>query len=92
MKPIVYGRSALADLEALASYFDAIDPDVTIRIVTDIEGSVARLADFPLSGEAIPRTELWRIVSRRYRFTISYFVAPNRIEIVGVFRFQNRET
>ena len=90
MKPVVFRESALADLEALASFFDAIDPDVTSRIVADIEGSIARLAHLPLSGEAIPHTDLRRIASRRYRFTISYFAAPDQVEIVGVFRFQNR--
>lgn len=90
MKLIILRRSALADLESLATYFDAIDPNVTIRVVADIERSIARLTDFPLSGEAIPDTGLRRIVSRRYRFTISYFVAPDQVEIVGVFRFQNR--
>ena len=91
MRRIVVRQSALADLESLASYFDAIDPDITVRIVADIERSVERLKDFPSIGGAIPHTDLRRIISRRYRFTISYFVAPERVEIVGVFRFQNRE-
>jgi plasmid stabilization system protein ParE len=90
LKPIILRRSALADLESLAAYFDVIDPDVTVRIVADIERPLDRVADFPSSGEAIPHTELRRIVSRRYRFTVSYFVAPDQVEIVGVFRFQNR--
>lgn len=90
MKPIVLRKSALADLEAIASYFDAIDPDITARIVTDIESSLERLKDFPMSGEAIHGTDLRRILSKRYRFIVSYFVAPTQIEIVGVFRFQNR--
>ena len=92
MTRIVFRRSALADLEALASHFDPIDPRITARIVADIQRSVARLADFPRSGEAIPHTSLRRITSRRYRFTISYFVGPERVEIVGVFRFQNRQS
>jgi len=81
--------SALADLEAIASYFDAIDPDITARIVAD-ESSLKRLKDFPLSGEEVRGTDLRRILSKRYRFIISYFVAPAQVEIVGVFRFQNR--
>ena len=92
MTRIVFRRSALTDLEALASHYDAIDPDITVRIIADIERSLGRLADFPRSGEAVPETTLRRIVSRRYRFTISYFVAPDRIEIVGVFRFRNRQS
>jgi len=82
--------SALADLEAIASYFDAIDPDITARIVADVESSLKRLKDFPLSGEEVRGTDLRRILSKRYRFIISYFVAPAQVEIVGVFRFQNR--
>ena len=91
MRTIVFRRSALADLDTRATYFDAIDPDIMQRIVADIERAVARLAQFPRSGEAIARTGLRRIVSRRYRFTVSYLVGPERIEIVGVFRFQDRD-
>ena len=90
MIQIVFRKSALADLESVARYFDAIDPAVTPRIIADVESSIARLRDFPSSGEAIPSTGLRRILSRRYRFTISYFVAADQVEIVGVFRFQNR--
>jgi len=89
LKPIIFRMSALADLEAIASYFDAIDPDITARIVADVESSLKRLKDFPLSGE-VRGTDLRRILSKRYRFIISYFVAPAQVEIVGVFRFQNR--
>jgi plasmid stabilization system protein ParE len=90
LKPIIFRLSAFADLKAIASYFDAIHPDITVRVVTAIRDSIERLRDFPLSGEAIRGTDLRRILSKRYRFIISYFVAPTRIEIVGVFRFQNR--
>jgi plasmid stabilization system protein ParE len=91
LTPIVFRKSALADLEALASHFDQIDRATMVRIVADIGRSIARLADFPRSGEAIPHAGLRRIVSHRYRFTISYFVAADRVEIVGVFRFQDRD-
>ncbi len=90
MKPIIFRRSALADLEAIASYFDAIDPDITVRIVADVESSLKRLKDFPMSGEEVRGTALRRILSKRYRFIISYCVAPAQVEVVGVFRFQNR--
>lgn len=92
MKPIVFRASAFADLQAIAAYFDAIHPDITARIVMDIGDSIERLRDFPLSGEAIHGTDLRRTLSKRYRFVISYFVAPAQVEIVGVFRFQNRRT
>ena len=77
-------------MEAIAHYFGAIDPDITSRIVADIERAIERLRDFPLSGEAIRGTVLRRVTTRRYRFAISYFPTTGRVEIVGVFRFQNR--
>lgn len=77
-------------MESIVRYFNAIDPDVTIPIVADVDGAIERLRDFPLSGEAIRRTALRRITSRRFRFAISYLVAPGQVEIIGVFRIRNR--
>jgi plasmid stabilization system protein ParE len=60
----------MADMQAIARYFDTIDPDVTLRIVADVERAIERLRDFPSSGEPIRGTGLRRVTSKRYRFAI----------------------
>ena len=91
MRRFVYFDTARADLLSIADYYGTIDPEVADRILADIESTIAELEDFPHRGRRIAGRELHRILSRRYRFKIAYRVTEETIEIIGIFRFQNRE-
>ncbi len=90
MKRFVYLDTAQADLSSIADYYGAIDAEVADRILLDIETAVAKLNDFPHRGERVPGRPLRRILSARYRFKIVYRVTGDTIEVIGVFRFQDR--
>lgn len=91
MRRFVYLDTARADLDSIADYYGAIDPDAADRILDDIKSSVLKLGYFPHRGQAVKSGPLRRIISRRFRYKIVYRVRQDAIEIVGIFRFQNRE-
>ncbi len=87
-----YLPRALDDLRAIADYYGSLDPDVALRVRADIEGAIELLQDNPYSAQAIGGRGLRRKLTRRFRFKIAYRVRRDSIEIVGIFRFQNRTT
>lgn len=81
---------AIADLQAIIEWYDGISPEVTRRIIDDIEKAILRLRDFPRSGPAIGLRDLRRIVTRRYHFKVAYRIEAQRIIVIGIFRHQDR--
>lgn len=92
MKALVFRSEAAADMRALRKYYLAIDPCVLDRVLDDIEGSIALVRRPPLAGAEVPRRPFRRIVTRRYRFKIAYLPEDERIVILGIFRYQDRES
>jgi plasmid stabilization system protein ParE len=92
LKRCVYLDAARADLQSIADYYGAIDPEVADRILDDIRSAIAKLSHFPHRGRAVKDGPLRRVLSRRYRYKIAYRVRRDFIEIVGVFRFQDRQS
>ena len=78
-------------MNSIISYYDDIAPGLSTRIVADIRDRIERVRHFPKSGENFGWTDIHRILSSRYRFKIAYRVTDDAIEVVGIFRYQNRE-
>ena len=91
MRTVRYSAKARNDLSAIADYYGAIDPDVADRMLADIERSIGFLREYPHLAEAVRGQPLRGKLTRRYRFRVIYRVKRDAIEIVGIFRFQNRE-
>lgn len=77
-------------MNSIVRYYEDIGPGLSVRIVADIRDRLERLRYFPKSGQRIEMAGIRRVLSRRYRFKIAYRVTGEAIEVVGVFRFQNR--
>ena len=90
MLDVRYLPRALDDLDTIADYFESLDSDVALRVGADIAGAIGLLQENPFSGKAVGRNGLRRKLSRRYRFKIAYRVRRDTIEILGIYRFQNR--
>jgi toxin ParE1/3/4 len=52
---IVYGKSALRDLESIRAYIARDNPNAARRVVERIEQVAGRLENFPYSGRPGPR-------------------------------------
>ncbi|KRA80682.1 type II toxin-antitoxin system RelE/ParE family toxin [Altererythrobacter sp. Root672] len=88
---IRYRRSALADLNAIEAFYLEQAPHAIHHVLADIRAAIGILAHFPRVGKRIGQRGLRRILTRRYRYMIAYRAERNEIEIIGIFRFQDRE-
>lgn len=91
MRRIRFREEARNDLAAIQAFHDSVDPDIFTKLLTDINRSLDQLQRFPLSGMQVAGREFRRIVTRKYHFRIAYSVGEEWIDILGVFRFQDRE-
>jgi len=89
MRRIVYRLTAEADLEEINNYGIEFSEQTRDRFFEDIHSSIEILKQFPETGRLLDNGRR-RFISAKYRFAISHRVYDDRIEIVGVYRFQNR--
>ena len=91
MIPIAFRTEAKADLDAIIDWYTAVAPESLERILADIYRSIDQLSRYPRSGMSVPERRFRRIVTLDYHFKIGYQIEDERIVILGLFRFQNRE-
>jgi plasmid stabilization system protein ParE len=78
-----------ADLTAIIGYFKQTAPDALGNVLADLERSFAMICEYPTLYPLQAGRSYRRHVTRRYRFKIVYDVLGDRIDVLGVFRFQN---
>lgn len=87
---VEFRASAVADLDAIIAWYGDVAPASTSRILADIGRSIEQLKHYPRSGSPVGRHNLRRIVTLRYHFKIAYLILVDAIQIVGIFRYQDR--
>lgn len=92
MKHIQFRREAEADLRSIVDYYEGVAPDSVANIFADIYRSIDMLVDYAHIGMQVPYRPYRRIVTIRYHFKIAYEVGDDSLVILGIFRFQDRET
>lgn len=92
MMKVRFRRTAETDLQGIVAWFEGVAPEAVPRILEDIYASIDRLIDHPRSGMKVPIAGLRRIVTRKYHFKIAYEIDGESIVIVGIYRYQNRES
>ncbi len=88
---VIFRRKAEDDLRGIMEWYEGIAPESVGNILGDIYRSIDQLIDFPRSGTKVPKQRFRRLVTRRYHFKIAYEINDDTVEIVGIFRFQNRQ-
>jgi plasmid stabilization system protein ParE len=91
MKRIIFRAEAEADLRGIIDYYSEFAPESVGNIVADIYRSINLLGEYALIGMQVPNRSYRRIVTIRYHFKIAYEVGEDRIIILGIFRFQDRQ-
>ena len=91
MIKIIYRDTAKADLKEIKEYYDQISPRANTRVFNDIYSAIHTLQLFPKAGRKLPDGRR-RFVSSHFRFVISHKSYKDRVEIVGVYRQQNRKS
>lgn len=92
MMTVQFRRQAEADLQGIVEWFEGVAPHSVAEILGDIYRSIDQLIDFPRSGTKVPGQRFRRIVTQRYHFKIAYEIEAKSIVVVGIFRFQNRNS
>jgi len=92
MKPLIFRREAEQDLRSIFSYLAKQDVSDTSadRVKADIYETLSRLSMWPESGHVVSGEPGLRTTTPKYRYTITYYVTLTNIEIVGIFKYQNR--
>lgn len=88
---VVFRAEAAADLRSIIAHYEDVAPHALPNILADIHRAIDWLTVFPRFGMAIPDRPYRRIVSRKYHFKVAYEALPDRIVILGIFRYQDRE-
>ena len=89
-KPVVLRARAQSDAYGIYDYYNEVaGKTVTDRVVSDILATLERIGDFPDSGANLENgTQM--TVTTRYRFAILFKHRPERIEVLSIFRHQDR--
>ena len=91
MRRIIFRKEAEADLREIISYYEDIAPEALGNILSDIYRSVDQLVHFPHLGMQVQERNYRRIVTLKYHFKVAYEVGDDRIIILGIFRYQDRD-
>lgn len=92
MSRIRFRKEAEADLRSIIAYYEEVAPASLGNILSDIHRSIDLLLDFPLLGMAVPDATFRRIVTHRYHFKVAYEVDGDQLLILGIFRYQDRDS
>jgi plasmid stabilization system protein ParE len=88
---IIFRKDAEADLRDIMAYYEEVAPASVANILADIYRSIDQLVHFPHLGMQIEDRPYRRIVFLKYHFKVAYEVGDDRIVIMGIFRYQDRE-
>jgi plasmid stabilization system protein ParE len=91
MRRIIFRKEAEADLRNIIAHYENVAPESLANILSDIYRSVDQLAHFPNIGMQVEERNYRRIVTLKYHFKVAYEVGEDRIVILGIFRYQDRE-
>ena len=92
MMTILFREEAEADLRSIVDHYRSVAPDAVENILADIYRAIDQIARYPRSGMQVPDRAFRRIVTIRYHFKVAYELRDDRVVILGIFRYQNRET
>lgn len=88
---IAFRAEAAADLRSIIAYYEDVAPEALSNILSDIYRSIDQLSHFPRIGMQVPDSRFRRLVTLRYHFKVAYEIGEDAIQILGIFRYQDRE-
>ncbi len=88
---VQFRREAEADLRSIIAYYEEVAPEAVPNILADIYRSIDQLAHFPRVGMPVEGRDYRRLVTIKYHFKVAYEAGDDRVIILGIFRYQDRE-
>ena len=90
MKPLRFRPRADADFDRIVAYFERVAPEALPKITADIERGLDLIKEHPERPALVPGRTYRRYVTPRYHFKIAYRVGRMHIDVLGIYRYQNR--
>ncbi|MFO7961057.1 MAG: type II toxin-antitoxin system RelE/ParE family toxin [Nitriliruptoraceae bacterium] len=82
---LALGPAAVADLEEIHDYFDAVEDGLGRRFVAALDELFARLGEFPRSAPLVADyIDVRRAVVRGFPYVVFYRHRPERIDVLRV--------
>lgn len=91
MRHIIFRREAGVDLRDIIAYYEETASASVGNILSDIYRSIDQLVHFPHLGMQVEDRTYRRIVTLKYHFKVAYEVGEDRVVIIGIFRYRDRE-
>jgi plasmid stabilization system protein ParE len=87
---IKYTRQSIADLDAIATFFETQNPSVLPKIQSDIESKIELIKDYPEASYPLKDVQVRKAVTRRYRYVIHFRILyqSDEIQILTVRHFR----
>lgn len=79
-----YTPRAFADLDDIRTYISKHNPTAALKVVATIEKIVARLGDFPESGQESDELDVRIVFTTRYPYRVYYRIRTDEISIVHI--------
>ncbi len=79
-----YTPRAFADLDVIRTYIAQHSPPAAAKVVSVIERIVARLSDFPESGQRSDDLDVRVVFSTHYPYRIYYRIIGNEVVILHI--------
>ena len=92
MNPLRFNPRAGEDFDRIVAYYRQVAPEAVSNISADIEHGLNLIKEHPGRPAVVSGTSFRRYVTPRYHFKIAYRVRRDRIDVLGIYRFQNRTT
>jgi plasmid stabilization system protein ParE len=64
---VKYTQQSIADLAAIATYFETQNPSVLAKIRSDIESKIELIKDYPEASFQLKDEPVRKAITRRYR-------------------------
>lgn len=91
MISIEYRWTANRDIYRIRTYYEGISEKTWKTVSDDIQDSLSFLQRSPKGGMKLSsKGKVRRTVTSKYNYSITYIPHPTKIEIIGVFRGQDR--
>ncbi len=89
---LTYRKSADIDMESIRDFYRPRSEKAYEAVFKDITSTIDMVLGNPLIGRKLFEAEsIRRVISPKYRFCICYIPTKSKIEIIGVFRYQDRK-
>lgn len=89
MTPVIYRATARTNLKDIELYFRAYSDTAYENVMEDIQSTLQAIQTFPTCGTPLSDNRR-RFSTTRYKFVISYLFAGEKIEVLGIYRYQNK--